>query len=137
VQGEGTNGMADVQHWIGGKVVAGESGRTAAVYNPATGEVSRQVALASAAEMDKAIQVAKAAQPAWGDTPPARRAAVMFRFKDLVERNMDRLAAAVTDEHGKTLADAKGSVTRGLEVCLLYTSPSPRDRTRARMPSSA
>lgn len=105
-----------VQHWIGGKIVAGTSGRTADVYNPATGEVVRQVALASAAELDAAVQAAKAAFPAWAATPALRRARVMFRFKELIDRDMDRFARLISEEHGKTIPDAKGSITRGLEV---------------------
>jgi len=109
--------MSDtVQHWIGGKIVAGKSGRTADVYNPATGEVVRQVALASAAELDAAVQTAKAAFPGWAATPALRRARVMFKYKELIEANMDEFARIVSEEHGKTIPDAKGSITRGLEV---------------------
>ncbi len=105
-----------VEHFIGGKIVAGTSGRTADVFNPATGEVARQVALASEHEVGQAVDVARAAFPDWAATPPLVRARVMFKFKDLVERHMDELAAIVTDEHGKVLTDARGSILRGLEV---------------------
>ncbi len=105
-----------IHHYIGGKVVEGKSGRLGDVQNPALGEVVRQVALASVEEVDAAVQAAKAAFPAWAATPPLRRARLMFRLKALIEENMDRLARIITEEHGKTVDDAKGSITRGLEV---------------------
>jgi malonate-semialdehyde dehydrogenase (acetylating) / methylmalonate-semialdehyde dehydrogenase len=108
--------MKDIGHLIGGQRVEGRSGRFGDIFNPATGEVSGRVAFAGEADVDAAVEAAKAAQPAWADTAVLRRARVMFRFKELIERNMDRLARLVTEEHGKTLDDAKGSVTRGLEV---------------------
>ncbi len=109
--------MPDViNHYIGGKVVAGKSGRLGDIYNPATGEVIRKVAYASVEELRAAVAAAKAAFPAWAETPPLRRARVMFRLKSLIEQNMDRLARIITEEHGKTVEDAKGSITRGLEV---------------------
>ena len=108
--------MREIGHYIGGKHVAGTSGRTADVFNPATGEVEAKVALASAAELNAAIENAKAAQPAWAATNPQRRARVMMKFVDLLHRDMDKLAEALSREHGKTLPDAKGDVIRGLEV---------------------
>ncbi len=105
-----------INHYIGGKQVAGKSGRLGDVFNPATGEVVRKVALASVEELRAAVAAAKAAFPAWAATPPLRRARVMFRLKSLIEQNMDRLARLITEEHGKTVDDAKGSITRGLEV---------------------
>ena len=105
-----------VNHWINGASVAGESGRTGPVFNPATGEEVGAVALASEAEVAKAVAAAAAALPAWAATPPARRARVIFKFKELLEANMDQMAELVTREHGKVLSDAKGSITRGLEV---------------------
>ncbi len=108
--------MRSINHFIGGKEVAGTSGRTADVFNPATGEVQAKVALASKSELDAAVKVAAAAFPAWAATPPLIRARVMFRFKQLLEENMDKMAQLVTSEHGKVLSDAKGSITRGLEV---------------------
>jgi malonate-semialdehyde dehydrogenase (acetylating) / methylmalonate-semialdehyde dehydrogenase len=108
--------MKTIGHFIGGKHVEGTSGRASDVYNPATGEVQAQVALASKAELDAAIENAKAAQPAWAATNPQRRARVMMRFVDLLHRNMDKLAEALSKEHGKTFPDAKGDVIRGLEV---------------------
>jgi malonate-semialdehyde dehydrogenase (acetylating)/methylmalonate-semialdehyde dehydrogenase len=108
--------MRDIGHFIDGKRVPGRSGRVSDVYNPATGEVQARVALASAAELDAAVQGAARAQPAWAATNPQRRARVMMRFVNLLNRDMDRLAEALSSEHGKTLPDAKGDVTRGLEV---------------------
>jgi len=103
-------------HFINGERVAGTSGRSGDVYNPATGEVTKTVPFASADEVGTAIAAAAEAQPAWAATPPAKRAQVMFSFRDLLIRNMDELAELVSSEHGKTLEDAKGEVTRGLEI---------------------
>ena len=108
--------MREIGHFIGGKHVVGTSGRTSDVFNPATGEVEAKVALASADELNAAIENAKAAQPAWAATNPQRRARVMMKFVDLLNRDMDKLAEALSREHGKTLPDAKGDVIRGLEV---------------------
>ncbi|HMR34407.1 MAG TPA: CoA-acylating methylmalonate-semialdehyde dehydrogenase, partial [Geminicoccus sp.] len=108
--------MNNIGHLIGGKRVAGSSGEAGPVYNPATGEQTATVAYAGPAEIDQAVQAAKAAQGAWADTSIVRRARVMFRLKELIERHIDELAAMITAEHGKTLDDAKGSITRGLEV---------------------
>ncbi|MCP3056664.1 CoA-acylating methylmalonate-semialdehyde dehydrogenase [Aurantimonas marianensis] len=108
--------MEQIGHYIGGKRVAGTSGRTADVFNPATGEVQAKVALASAEELRAAVENAKAAQPAWAATNPQRRARVMMKFVDLLIRDMDKLAEALSREHGKTFPDAKGDVQRGLEV---------------------
>ena len=106
----------ELGHFIGGKAVAGKSGRFAEVYNPATGEASARVALADAAEVAAAVENAKAAFPKWAQTPPLMRARVMFKFKELLEQNRDRLARLIGSEHGKVLADATGEVTRGIEV---------------------
>ena len=108
--------MNEIGHLIGGARVAGTSGRFGKVFDPAVGEVQAQVAFADVSEVDRAVADAKAAFPAWSATPVTRRARVMFRFKELIERDMDKLAQLVSSEHGKTLDDAKGSVTRGLEV---------------------
>jgi malonate-semialdehyde dehydrogenase (acetylating)/methylmalonate-semialdehyde dehydrogenase len=99
-----------------GEHVTGTSGRFADVYNPATGEVQARVPLANAAEMDKAVQYAAAAQPKWAAVNPQRRARVMMKFVDLLHRDMDKLSEALSREHGKTLPDAAGDVQRGLEV---------------------
>ncbi|SNY94248.1 malonate-semialdehyde dehydrogenase (acetylating) / methylmalonate-semialdehyde dehydrogenase [Cohaesibacter sp. ES.047] len=108
--------MREIGHFINGEIVAGSSGRFADVYNPATGEVQAQVALATTAELDAAVDAADKAQPAWAATNPQRRARVMMRFVDLINRDMDKLADALSSEHGKTFVDAKGDVQRGLEV---------------------
>ena len=108
--------MREIGHYIGGKQVAGTGGRTADVFNPATGEVQAKVALASAGEVAAAVENAQAAQPAWGATNPQRRARVMMEFVRLLNRDMDKLAEALSREHGKTVPDARGDVQRGLEV---------------------
>ncbi len=108
--------MQELTHYINGAHVKGTSGRFADVYNPATGEVQAKCPLASVAEMDQAVAAAEAAQPAWAAVNPQRRARVMMKFVDLLHRDMDKLAEALSREHGKTLPDAKGDVIRGLEV---------------------
>ncbi len=97
-------------------MVTGQSGRTGIVFNPATGQPQQRVSYASGAEADRAVSAAASAAPAWAATPPLQRARVMFRFKDLIEQHREELAALITAEHGKVLADARGEVTRGLEV---------------------
>ncbi|MEL6587725.1 MAG: CoA-acylating methylmalonate-semialdehyde dehydrogenase [Pseudomonadota bacterium] len=108
--------MTQIGHWIDGAATAGTSGRTTDVFNPATGEVQAKLALASRGEIDRAVEIAAAAQPAWEATNPQRRARVLMKFVDLLNRDMDKLAEALSREHGKTLPDAKGDVVRGLEV---------------------
>jgi malonate-semialdehyde dehydrogenase (acetylating)/methylmalonate-semialdehyde dehydrogenase len=108
--------MSDVQHFIDGRPAAGASGRWGDVFNPATGERARRVALAGAAEVDAAVRAARAAFPGWAATPPLTRARVMFRFRELLLREEEALARIITDEHGKVLSDAKGELTRGMEV---------------------
>lgn len=108
--------MKEVGHFIGGKAVAGTSGRFGPIFDPATGEETGRVAFANAAEVDAAVRAAKAAQPAWAEQTVLRRMRVMFKLKEVIERNADRLARAITAEHGKTLEDARGEVQRGLEV---------------------
>jgi malonate-semialdehyde dehydrogenase (acetylating) / methylmalonate-semialdehyde dehydrogenase len=108
--------MRTIHHFIGGQEVQGKSGRTAEVFNPATGEVQATVGLASKAELDAAVKVAAAAFPGWAGTPPLTRARIMFRFKQLCDERADEIAAAITAEHGKVISDAKGELTRGLEV---------------------
>ncbi|MEO1719732.1 MAG: CoA-acylating methylmalonate-semialdehyde dehydrogenase, partial [Pseudomonadota bacterium] len=104
-------------HFIGGKRVAGTSGQFADVFMPMTGEVTARVPLASAVELDAAVQNAKAAQPAWAATNPQRRARVMMKFLELVARDNENLAETLAREHGKTVPDAKGDIQRGVEVC--------------------
>ncbi|AUH33986.1 CoA-acylating methylmalonate-semialdehyde dehydrogenase [Paracoccus tegillarcae] len=108
--------MKELYHWIDGKEAKGTSDRFADVYNPATGEVQAKVPLASTEEMDAAIASAAEAQKAWGATNPQKRARVMMKFVTLLNRDMDKLAEALSAEHGKTFPDAKGDVQRGLEV---------------------
>jgi malonate-semialdehyde dehydrogenase (acetylating)/methylmalonate-semialdehyde dehydrogenase len=104
-----------VGHFINGEELADDN-RPLPVTDPATGQVIRHVAMASAQTVAAAIEAAQAAFPAWRDTPPARRARIMFRFKQLLEENADRIAAAITEEHGKVLDDAMGEFGRGVEV---------------------
>ena len=107
---------ADISHFIDGGRVTGRSGQTAPSFNPATGEQSGLVALASASETGGAVAAAKRAFPSWAGTPPLRRARVLNRFLRLCEERTDALAAIITAEHGKVLSDAKGEIQRGLEV---------------------
>ena len=107
--------MNRISHWIGGSAVAGASGRTGVVYNPATGEQSGAVDLASADEVDAAVAAAKAAFPAWRSTSLSRRAEILFRMRELVDANRKEIASLLTAEHGKVLSDAMGEVARGLE----------------------
>jgi len=108
--------MREIGHFIGGKAVAGTSGRFGDVFDPNTGDVQAKVALASRAEVEKAIANAEAAQPAWAATNPQRRARVMFKFLELIQKEMEPLAKLLASEHGKVIADAKGDIQRGVEV---------------------
>jgi malonate-semialdehyde dehydrogenase (acetylating)/methylmalonate-semialdehyde dehydrogenase len=108
--------MREIGHFIGGKVVHGTSGRFGDVFNPNTGEVQAKVAFAKHSEVEHAIAVAETAQPAWAATNPQRRARVMFKFLDLVQKEFESLAKLLSSEHGKTLADSRGDIQRGLEV---------------------
>jgi malonate-semialdehyde dehydrogenase (acetylating) / methylmalonate-semialdehyde dehydrogenase len=105
-----------LHHYVNGRRVSPKGGRFGDVFNPATGEMSGKVPLASAAEVGEAVAAAKAAFPGWAKVTPMQRARVMFRFKALLEANIDKIAELVTAEHGKVLSDAKGSIQRGLEV---------------------
>jgi malonate-semialdehyde dehydrogenase (acetylating)/methylmalonate-semialdehyde dehydrogenase len=113
---EAFTATTDVGHYIGGRIVPGTSGRQQPVYNPSTGKIARQLALASVDEVNAAVASAKAAQPAWGDTPPIRRARVMNAFLQLLMQHRDTLAAMITAEHGKVFTDAQGEVTRGIDI---------------------
>jgi malonate-semialdehyde dehydrogenase (acetylating) / methylmalonate-semialdehyde dehydrogenase len=106
----------ELGHAIDGAAVPGTSGRHGDVYDPARGAVTGRVAFASEADVDAAVAAAKRAFRGWSQTPPPRRAAVMFRFRELLLRDADRLAATITAEHGKTLDDARGELQRGIEV---------------------
>jgi malonate-semialdehyde dehydrogenase (acetylating)/methylmalonate-semialdehyde dehydrogenase len=107
---------ATIAHYVNGHVVAGGSARQQAVFNPATGVATGQLALANAADVDSAVAAAKAAFPAWADTPPIRRARVMFKFLELLNLHKDQLAHLITAEHGKVFTDAQGEVSRGIDI---------------------
>jgi malonate-semialdehyde dehydrogenase (acetylating)/methylmalonate-semialdehyde dehydrogenase len=108
--------MQSIYHHINGQPSKGQSNNYSAVYNPATGDQTAKLNLATAADVETAVQAAVAAQPAWAAVPPVRRARVMFKFLQLLNDNIDELALLVSQEHGKVLDDAKGEVTRGIEV---------------------
>ena len=108
--------VTELHHFIDGRKVAGQDGRFGEIFNPATGNLGARVPLGGAADVDAAVAAATRALPGWSATPPLRRARVMFRFKELIEANLDELAQLVTSEHGKVLSDAKGTIQRGLEV---------------------
>ena len=109
--------MRVIEHFISGKKFKGTSKKTSKVFNPATGEQSAEVILASASDIDMAVENSKKAFQTWSEKPPLQRARIMFKFKELIEKNSDELTKII--------------------VCLLYTSPSPRDGLLSRMPSSA
>ena len=108
--------MKNIFHFVDGKEFTGESKRSADVFNPATGEVQAKVNLASKSDVNAAINVASKSFPEWADTPPITRARILFKFKELIEKNSDELTKLIVAEHGKVYDDAKGSLTRGLEV---------------------
>jgi malonate-semialdehyde dehydrogenase (acetylating)/methylmalonate-semialdehyde dehydrogenase len=108
--------MRDITHFIDGTAFTGASGRFGDVMNPNTGEVQARVQLATASEVDRAVQAAQNAFEGWSSTNPQRRARVLFEFKRLVEANMNELAELLSSEHGKVIADSKGDIQRGLEV---------------------
>ena len=113
---EERTGVKRINHWIGGRVYTGESGRSGPVYNPATGQKTAEVDFATAEEVDGAVQAAKAAFPAWRALSLARRAELFFRIRELLAARREEVARLLTAEHGKVLSDAVGEVTRGLEV---------------------
>ncbi len=106
----------EIGHFISGKHVAGASGRFGDVFNPTIGEIQAKVALSARAEVAKAVDAAERAFPAWAAMNPQRRARVMFKFLDLVQKDMDNLARMLSSEHGKILPDARGDIQRGIEV---------------------
>ncbi len=106
---------ATIQHYINGQISPGTGIQTQDVFNPATGQVTGQVALANGDDVNAAVAAADAAFPAWSDTPPIRRARVMFKFLELLNRHKDDLARAITAEHGKVFTDAQGEVARGID----------------------
>jgi len=111
-----TLALSTIGHHIGGRLAAGTSARQQDVFNPATGAVTARVALANAADVNAAVVAAKAAFPAWSDTPPIRRARVMFKFLELLNQHKDQLAHLITAEHGKVFTDAQGEVARGIDI---------------------
>jgi malonate-semialdehyde dehydrogenase (acetylating)/methylmalonate-semialdehyde dehydrogenase len=113
--------MRTINHWINGQVVATSADRTGAVYDPATGQQSAQVAYATGEDVDAAVKAARAAYPAWRDTSTVKRARVMFRFLELLQGNRDELARIIASEHGKVVPDAAGEIQRGMEVVEVAT----------------
>ena len=108
--------MKTIKHFVNGKPFQGESKRLGKVFNPATGEQSAEVKLAITKEVNEAVAIAKKTFEPWANTPPLQRARIMFKFKELIEKNYDELTKIIVSEHGKVYEDAKGSLTRGLEV---------------------
>jgi len=108
--------MKTIHHFVNGSIFEGKSKRTSDVYNPATGEITAKVSLASKQDVDDVVNIASAAFTSWSNTPPLQRARILFKFKELIEQNSDELTKAIVSEHGKVYNDAKGSLTRGLEV---------------------
>jgi malonate-semialdehyde dehydrogenase (acetylating)/methylmalonate-semialdehyde dehydrogenase len=108
--------MKNIHHFVNGKIFEGESKKTSDVYNPATGEVSAKVTLATKKDVDAVVDIAQQAFHSWSNTPPLQRARVLFKFKELIEKNSDELTKIIVSEHGKVYDDAKGSLIRGLEV---------------------
>ena len=114
--GPSTMSPAQIQHFINGQRTRVSSARTQDVFNPATGAVTGQVMLGSRSDVDAAVAAAKAAFPAWADTPPIRRARVLFKFLELLNHHKDNLAEMITREHGKVFTDAQGEVSRGIDI---------------------
>ena len=108
--------MKTIEHFINGKSFSGESKRTGKIFNPATGEQSAEVKLATSKDVNEAVANASRAFENWANKPPLLRARVMFKFKELIEKNSDELTKIIVSEHGKVYEDAKGSLIRGLEV---------------------
>ena len=108
--------MKLIEHFVGGKIISGTSVIKGKVFNPATGEQESEVRLASKSDLDQAVIIAKKAFDEWSLKPSLHRARIMFKFKELIEKNSDELTKLIVSEHGKVYEDAKGSLTRGLEV---------------------
>ena len=108
--------MKLIEHFVGGKIIPGASDKKSKVFNPATGEQEKEVRLASKTDLDQAVNVAQKAFEEWSLKPALQRARIMFKFKELIEKNSDELTKLIVAEHGKVYEDAKGSLTRGLEV---------------------
>ena len=108
--------MKLIEHFVDGKIIPGKSDKKGKVFNPATGEQEKEVLLASKLDLDQAVSVAHKAFGEWSLKPPLVRARIMFKFKELIEKNSDELTKLIVLEHGKVYEDARGSLTRGLEV---------------------
>ncbi len=108
--------MNIIKHFVGGKVIDGTSQRKGQIFNPATGEQESEVLLATKSDLDKTVEIAKKAFETWSLKPALQRARIMFKFKELIEKNFDELTKLIVSEHGKVYEDAKGSLIRGLEV---------------------
>ena len=108
--------MKKIEHFVDGKNFSGNSKRKGKVFNPATGEQTAEVKLASKKMLMKQWKMQKMLFPSWSNKPPLQRARIMFKFKELIEKNSDELTKIIVSEHGKVYEDAKGSLTRGLEV---------------------
>ena len=108
--------MSLIQHFVNGKSYKGNSNRKGKVFNPATGEQESEVILGSKEDLNNTVNIARKAFESWSLKPPLQRARVMFKFKELIERNSEEIAKLIVSEHGKVYEDAKGSLTRGLEV---------------------
>jgi len=108
--------MNIIEHFVNGQKFSGNSNRTSKIFNPATGEQSAEVKLASTKDIDSAVNAAKIALASWSKKPPLQRARVMFKFKEIIEKNFEELTKIIVSEHGKVFDDAKGEITRGLEV---------------------
>ena len=121
--------MKSIGHFINGKEIPGKSNNSGQVFNPSTGEVQAKVAYATRDELNEAVELASVAQPKWAEVNPQKRARVIMKFVQLLHRDMDKLSALLSSEHGKTLPDSEGDLIRGLEVaefCIGGTSPSQR-----------
>ena len=105
-----------IKHYVGGKLISGSSERKGKIFNPSTGEQESEVILANKTDLEKTVEIASKAFETWSLKPALQRSRVMFKFKELVEKNFDQLAKLIVSEHGKVYEDAKGSLTRGLEV---------------------
>ena len=105
-----------IEHFVNGKIIPGSSDKKGKVFNPATGEQESEVRLASRSDLDSAVEVAKKAFETWSLKPALQRARIIFKFKELIEKNSDELTKLIVSEHGKVYEDARGSLTRGLEV---------------------
>ena len=108
--------MKLIEHFVDGKIISGSSDRKGKVTNPATGEQESEVRLASKSDLDQAVEVAKKAFETWSQKPALQRARIIFKFKELIEKNSDELTELIVSEHGKVYEDARGSLIRGLEV---------------------